>query len=231
MRAWAFYDWANSVYSLVISTAIFPIFYNSVTKGSDEEISHVQFLGYRFVNTELYSYIIGLSFLVVILLSPILSGVADYTGNKKRFLKIFCYLGSASCASMYFFDANHLEWSMISPLLASVGFWGSIVFYNAYLPEIAERKDHDKLSARGFALGYAGSVLLLVINLITIMKFEWFGFENAGQPTRLAFVLVAIWWAGFAQITFARLPKSPHSRKADKQIWRKGHPQLPTYKC
>lgn len=212
MNGWAFYDWANSVYSLVIATAIFPIFYNAVTKS--DEGSKVEFFGFHPVNTELYSYVVGGSFLVVSIMSPLLSGIADASGRKKLFLQIFCYLGAASCISLYFFDPKHLEISMLSVFLASIGFWGSIVFYNAYLPEIAEPEDQDRLSARGFSLGYLGSVILLIINLVMIQVMD--------IDARWSFVMVGVWWVGFAQITFARLPKNPYGRKPSNEMFRKG---------
>ena len=147
ISAWTFYDWANSVYPLVITTAIFPIFYEAIVP------EKVDFFGFNLINTELYSYVVSLSFIIVSILSPILSGVADYSGNKKTFMKFFCYLGAVSCMSLYFFDVLPLEISMISVLLASVGFWGSLVFYNAYLPEIATPDLHDKISAQEDILG------------------------------------------------------------------------------
>lgn len=208
IRAWAFYDWANSVYPLVITTAIFPMFYEAVTTTSlstGETTDIVSFFGYHFKNTELYSYVSALSFLIVSIISPVLSGIADYSDSKKRFLQFFCYLGALSCACLYFFDTNYLEWSMLAVLLASVGFWGSIVFYNAYLPEIAERKDHDKVSAKGYALGYIGSSILLIGNLVLIMAFD--------MPVKYSFLMVAIWWAGFSQYTYYYLPNSMHQHK------------------
>ncbi|MBL4710576.1 MAG: MFS transporter [Flavobacteriales bacterium] len=206
IKAWAFYDWANSVYPLVITTAIFPMFYEAVTTDDSkpEAIADiVEFMGMSFRNTEIYSYIISLSFIIVSIISPILSGIADYSDNKKSFLKFFCYLGSAACASLFFFDVNHLEISMIPVLLASVGFWGSIVFYNAYLPEIAEVKDHDRISAKGYALGYIGSSILLILNLIAIMGFE--------MDARYSFLTVAVWWVVFSQYTYKNLPNTTYS--------------------
>lgn len=208
LNGWAFYDWANSVYPLVISNAIFPVFYDSVTSTKNEagEVisDQVTFFGKTFINSELYSYVIAASFLIVIVLSPILSGVADYIGGKKGFLKFFCYLGALASASLYFFNPEHLELSMISIFLASIGFWGSLVFYNAYLPEIAYPHEHDKLSAKGFSLGYIGSALLLIVCLVMILVFE--------IPTKYCFLLVGIWWIGFSQITYASLPKNIHNR-------------------
>ncbi|MCB0802161.1 MAG: MFS transporter [Flavobacteriales bacterium] len=208
INAWAFYDWANSVYPLVITTAIFPIFYEAYTTSTNPDGTlndSVLFFGFHLKNTELYSYVISFSFLIVSIISPILSGIADYSDSKKSFLKFFCYLGALSCASLYFFDIAHLELSMISVLLASVGFWGSIVFYNAYLPEIAEPKDHDRISAKGYSLGYIGSSILLIINLIMIMVFD--------IDARVSFLTVAVWWIGFSQITYARLPNQTFTAK------------------
>lgn len=221
IRGWVFYDWANSSYPLVITTAIFPIFYEAITsvKEGDVVISDkVEFFGNTFINTELYSYVVAASFIIVSLLSPLLSGIADYTGKKKRFMQFFCLLGSLSCASLYFFDPQNLETGMLSVLLASVGFWGSLVFYNAYLPEIAEPDDHDRVSAKGFAMGYFGSAILLIINLVLIQKFE--------MNARFAFVTVAIWWMGFALYSFYHLPNKARNGNGNKNVLFKGFHEL-----
>ena len=201
---WAVYDWANNVYSLVITTAIFPIFYNAVTsqKNADGQVidDKVVFWGVEYINTELYSYVLAASFVAVIVLSPLLSGMADFAGKKKLFLKIFCYLGSAGCIGLYWFDPNHLELSMVPFFFASLGFWGSVGFYNAYLPEIASREEHDRLSARGYAMGYWSSLLILIICSVMIMGL-------GPQTTTFSFILVGFWWFGFAHITFNALPE------------------------
>ncbi len=224
IRAWTFYDWANSVYPLVITTAIFPIFYETVTGpapkgigvGPDQDL--VTFWGIQLKNTVLYSYVVAASFVVVCLLSPLLSGIADYAGSKKRFLQFFCYLGSISCAALYFFDANNLEVSMIALFFASVGFWNSLVFYNAYLPEIAEPAQHDKISARGFSMGYFGSALLLISCLILVQVFK--------MPAKNCFWITGIWWIGFAQITFLRLPSPQKKSKITGKILGNGFREL-----
>ena len=220
IKAWTFYDWANSVYNLIISTAIFPIFYEGVTSIKDKDgnmISDtVSFFGRDFVNTELYTYVYSASFLVVVMLVPILSGIADYSGTKKLFMKIFCYIGAAGCASLYFFDIDNFEFSMLSIFMASIGFWGSIVFYNSFLLEIADKDQHDKISAKGFSLGYIGSVLLLVT--ILILNATGVMLVKDGVP----FILVAIWWVGFAQYTYYYLPDKSYYPKREKQyniIW------------
>lgn len=212
INAWTFYDWANSVYPLVITTAIFPIFYEAVVPQT------VDFFNFKFINTELYSYIISLSFIIVAVLSPILSGIADYTGNKEKFMKFFCYLGSLSCISLFFFSAQHIELSLVSVLLASIGFWGSLVFYNAYLPEIATPDLHDKISAQGFSKGYIGSSLLLIICLVLIQVF--------GVDARYSFILTGLWWMGFSQLTYARLPNNVYNKKPTGNVLFKGFREL-----
>lgn len=220
MRAWAFYDWANSVYPLVISTAIFPIFYSTKTAelGLGPNSDEVMFFGNQMKNTVLYEYVIAASFLMVCILSPLLSGVADYSGSKKRYLQFFCYLGALATASLYFFDPEHLEWSMLSIFFASLGFWNSLVFYNAYLPEVAEPEDHDNLSAKGFSYGYAGASILLVICLYLI--------QAQGMPAIYAFVMTGLWWIGFSQITYRKLPNPQTKNKITKRILGDGFREL-----
>lgn len=223
--AWAMYDWANSVYSLVITSTIFPVYYNSVTKGLDGS-DRVDFFGWNVVNTVLYSYSISFSFLIIAVLSPLLSGIADASGKKLFFLKFFAYLGSISCVGLFFFDGDNLEYGIICSVLASIGYAGSIVFYNAYLPEIAEEHEYDFLSARGFALGYIGSVILLVFNLLMIQFPEWFGVPAGSFAARFSFLITGIWWAGFSQIPFRALPKNPFKKKIKSKFLLKGYEEI-----
>jgi MFS transporter, UMF1 family len=220
-NAWAFYDWANSVYSLVIATAVFPIYFESVTP---DEIS----LGaFSFPNTSLYSYSLSFAFLVVALISPLLSGLADHTGNKLGFLKFFCYLGAAACLSLGFFYGEGTVWiALTGSILASIGFWGSLVFYNAFLPEIAPAEKHDALSARGFAWGYIGGALLLIINLLMIQFPEAFFLSDAGLASRVSFITVGLWWALFAQVTFTRLPARVGEKVSKKGYFFTGYRKL-----
>lgn len=223
-NAWAFYDWANSVYSLVISTAIFPIYFENVTKQGDSNI--ISFFGYEYENMAIYSYSLSAAFLIVAIISPILSGIADRSGKKKSFLKFFCYLGAASCSSLFFFEGGNIYFGLLMSILASVGFWGSLVFYNAYLPEIAKPEEQDSLSAKGFSLGYFGAALLLIINLVMIESHELFGITDKGLATRISFLLVGVWWAGFAQYTFKHLPANPYHHKTPRRFIFKGYKEL-----
>ncbi len=222
INSWAFYDWANSVYSLVISTAVFPLYYSAVTDGKT-----VFFLWTEWNHPDsLYSYALSFSFLIVAFISPILSGIADYTGNKKKFMKFFCWLGGLSVCSLYFFEGVNTVWiGIVFTILASIGFWSSLVFYNAYLPEVAFPEQQDRASAKGFIYGYIGSVILLIISLIMIQKPDLFGITTA-LASRFSFVLVGLWWIGFAQITFRRLPNNIYNKKPGKDfIWR-GYKEL-----
>lgn len=224
INAWAFYDWANSVYSLVIGTAIFPIYYNSVTGGND---SKVVFFGFEFNNATLYNYALSFSFLMVVFLSPILSSIADYMGNKKRFMQFFSVLGSFSVMSLFFFKGNDTLWvGIVFMVLASIGFWGSLVFYNAYLTEVAYPEDHDRVSAKGFILGYTGSVILLLISLVLQMKPELFGIIDGTLPARISFLMVGVWWISFAQYTFYYLPNNTFNKKPKKDFLLKGFREL-----
>ena len=202
VNAWAMYDWANSSYSLTIASAIFPTYYTALAP------ERVEMLGRTFDRTALASYTLSLSFLMIAFLSPILSSIADYQGNKKSFMKFFCYLGSLSCIAMFFFTKANIGFGLICSIIASIGFCGSIVFYNAYLPEIAAEEDQDRVSAKGFALGYIGSVIQLILCLAFIMLNDSLNWGLGDLPVRIAFLSVGFWWAGFAQITFRQLPPS-----------------------
>ena len=224
------YDWANSAYNLVITSTIFPAYYNAVTtitKNGQTISDQVSFFGIKFKNSSLFDYSIATAYLIIALISPILSSIADYKGNKKRFMQLFCYIGSISCCCLYFFKGNTLELGIICSSLAALGYCGSLVFYNAYLPEIAIEEDRDKVSAQGFAYGYIGSVLLQLICFIFVFKPQWFGITDSSIPPRLSFFLVGIWWASFAQITFAKLPKGiPLAKKTDHNVLAHGFYEL-----
>jgi len=224
INAWAFYDWANSVYSLVISTAVFPIYYAGLTssEGFANVDGKISFLGTLWTPTSLYNYALAFSFLIVSFISPMLSGIADYAGNKKKFLKGFCFLGSISVMGLFFFTGKETLWvGILFTILASIGFWGSIVFYNAYLPEVAHPKQQDNASAKGFMLGYLGSILLLILCLI-IIETEVFGLYDKQFGSQISFVLVGIWWFGFAQVTYAKLPEDEKNKLPKDNYFTKG---------
>lgn len=214
VNAWAMYDWANSVYNLVITSTMFPAYYEEVTKGENGN-GVVRFLGREFVNTSLYNYALGVAFLLVAIMSPILSSVADYKGNKKNFMRFFSTMGSISCSMLFFFNGNNLGLGIVFVILACIGFWSSLVFYNSYLPEIAAEEDRDRISAKGFSMGYIGSVILQIICFVLLFKKEWFGLTTT-SALQISFLLVGVWWFAFAQIPLSILPISPKQERKEK---------------
>ena len=219
------YDWANSAYNLVITSTIFPVYYTSVTMsagGGDV----VLFFGHPITNTVLYSYSLSFSFLVIACLSPLLSGIADYSGKKKIFMRFFTYLGALACCGLYFFQGDNIEFGILCAVLASFGYSGSLVFYNAFLPEITTPAKYDLVSARGYALGYIGSVLLLVFILAMVLYPAAFALADEGMATRISFLLVGAWWLGFSQIAFHFLPNNLHGRKPEGSLFKQGYKEI-----
>ncbi|WP_337965823.1 MFS transporter [uncultured Flavobacterium sp.] len=209
LNAWAFYDWANSVYTLTIASAVFPIFYEALFSDRDH---YIDVFGMHLKNSALISFTTAFAFLVVSFISPLLSGIADYVGNKKSFMKFFCYLGALSCMGLYWFDLGNIYLGLAFYFLGLIGYWGSLVFYNSYLPDIAFEEQQDRISAKGYSLGYIGSVILLIINLAMIMKPKLFGItgtdgEAAMKAMRYSFIMVGVWWILFSQYTYYYLPK------------------------
>lgn len=224
LNAWAFYDWANSVYTLTIASSIFPIFYSALFL---TEVKKATAFGYEFKSTALITFVTAFTFLVVAVLSPILSGIADYVGNKKNFMKFFCYVGAAGCIGLYWFsiEPHRIHLSLLFYFMGLIGYWGSLVFYNSYLPDIAYEDQQDRISAKGFSMGYIGSVLLLIINLVMVMSQD--NGEDKMQMMRYSFITVGIWWALFSQYTFYILPKGTSSgHKVTKSVIFNGFKEL-----
>jgi UMF1 family MFS transporter len=221
INGWAMYDWANSVYNLVITTTFFPAYYAAVTSLVNFP-DGIVFLGRHFVNTELKDYVLAVGFLLIALLSPILSSIADYKGNKKNFMRFFCYLGAVSCSLLFFFDKSNIILGLMCFMFAGIGFYGSQVFYNSYLPEIAAEEDRDRVSARGYSMGYFGSVVMQLVGFGLVI-----GMSDKTMALKITFLLVGIWWVVFAQITFKALPITPKSeRKTKKHVLVNGFHEL-----
>ena len=250
LNAWAFYDWANSVYTLTIASSIFPIFYSALFVS---EVKKVSAFGFEFKSTALITFVTAFTFMVVAIISPILSGIADYVGNKKSFMKFFCYLGGMGCIGLYWFSLEHIHLSLLFYFMGLLGYWGSLVFYNSYLPDIAFTDQQDRISAKGFSLGYIGSVLLLLFNLAMVMKPDFFGFNvsvapeiletgsatdieiasesarNAGsvEAMKVSFITVGVWWILFSQYTFYVLPEGvSNGHKVTKKVIFNGFKEL-----
>lgn len=223
LNAWAFYDWANSVYPLTISSAIFPIFYGVLFKIKGDY--YIDVFGMHLKNSALISFVTAAAFLMVAFISPLLSGIADYVGNKKSFMRFFCYLGALSCVGLYWFDLDNIYPGLLFYFLGLIGFWGSLVFYNSYLPDIAFPEQQDKISAKGYSLGYIGSVVLLIINLVMVLGAE--DGPSKIQAMRYSFVMVGVWWIVFSQYTYFFLPKgNKNAEKITKEVVFNGFREL-----
>ena len=226
IRSWAFFDWANSAYNLVVTSTIFPAYYTiiTLTKAHGDQVS---FFGFQFTNTALSNYALSFAYLVMVIALPILSSIADYRGNKKTFMKFFTYMGGFACIGLYFFKLETLEWGIICFVIAAMGYIGGVLFNNSYLPEIATPDEQDRVSAKGFAFGYVGSVLLQLICFVFVMKPAWFGIIDQSFPARLSFLLVGVWWIAFAQIPFRKLPEGHAGpKKINKNIVKSGFQEL-----
>ncbi len=221
--AWALYDWANSVYSLVISSAIFPIYYSQYVFS---QTNSVEILNLDINKDTLISSVSAISFLLIAFLSPLLSGIADFIGNKKIFMKFFVYMGSLSCIGLYWFELETIEISLLLYTLGLIGFWGSLVYYNSYLTDITYPNQTNKVSAKGYTMGYVGSVILLLINLIMINFYETFGFESEIAAMKSSFAIVGIWWLSFSQYSFYHLPTGNKGVKVPKNIIWNGFKEL-----
>ncbi|MBL6647438.1 MAG: MFS transporter [Flavobacteriaceae bacterium] len=225
LNAWAFYDWANSVYPLVISSAVFPIYYGSLFVND----LYIEVFGFNFKNTALISFLTAFAFIILSFLTPLLSGIADYMGNKKNFLKLFCYMGSISCMGLYFFELENIYVGLFFYFIALISFWASLVFYNSYLPDIAFKEQQDAISAKGYALGYFGSVLLLIFNLAMVMSPQTFGIYGNNPEIiamKYSFVSVGLWWIICSQYTFYYLPEPYKKKKIVKDVVLNGFREL-----
>jgi len=225
LNAWAFYDWANSVYPLVISSSVFPIYYGALFLDD----LYIEVFGFNFKNTALISFLTAFAFIILSFITPLLSGIADYMGNKKTFLKFFCYLGSLSCIGLYWFDLENIYIGLLFYFLALISFWASLVFYNSYLPDIAYKEQQDYISAKGYAMGYIGSVILLIFNLGMVLSPNSFGIEGEGAELiamKYSFVSVGLWWIICSQYTFYHLPNLIEKRKIIKDVIFNGFKEL-----
>ena len=225
LNAWALYDWADSAYPLVISSAVFPIYYGALFFDD----LYIELLGFNFKNTALISFLTAFAFVILSFITPLLSGIADYMGNKKTFLKTFCYVGSLSCIGLYWFDLNNIYIGLFFYFTALISFWASLVFYNSYLPDIALKHQQDFISAKGYALGYFGSVLLLIFDLSMVLYPSYFGISGENPELiamRYSFISVGIWWMLFSQYTFYHLPDQNEKKKIIKDVVWNGFREL-----
>ena len=225
--AWCMFDWANQSYNMVITSTIFPAYYVAVTS-SKKTGDMVTFFGHKYLNTVLSTYILGLSYLIIVVMLPILTSIADYKGNKKRYLQFFTWLGSLACGGLFFFKPDGpLEIPMICFGLASIGYCGGFVFYNSYLPQIASLDKQDSVSAKGFIYGYVGSIVVQLMCFVVVLEPKWFGIVDDALPARISFMIVFIWWISFSIIPFKLLPTgTPNAGKHNYNVLTGGFKEL-----
>lgn len=225
INAWCSYDIANSGYILSVNTVLYPIFYQQVTqKAFGSEM--VTFLGIHIRNTVLYEYAVALGYFLVILLTLSLSGIADLGGYRKRFMQFFTLLGSFACMGLYFFTGENIGLGLLLPMLAVIGFADSLMYYNSFLPIIATPDRHDRISARGFSFGYAGSMILLIFNIFSLQQYQWFGFKDSLQAVQFSFILVGIWWLSVSQPAFYFLREERKAFRWDVNIFSRGFHEI-----
>ncbi|MFL2581907.1 MAG: MFS transporter [Flavobacteriales bacterium] len=221
ITGWVVFDWANSAYNLVIVSTVFPGIFKYFLKDG------VEFMGIYFKSPDaLYTYALCFSYLIISIMTPILSGIADFGGYKKRYMQFFSTIGSLACISLYFFDKSHVWIGVFGAIIASIGFGGSLVFYNGFLSELVPKRLHDKVSAKGFSYGYLGSSILLIVILVLTNLKSLFGVEETTTILRFGFVLVGVWWFGWARWTFSVLPRGKKSNLPKTVLAKKGFQEL-----
>src|ERR1700744_2847065 len=226
--AWCMFDWANQAYNMVITTTIFTAYYVFITYNEKTHYDKVSFFGHTYINTVLSNYILGLSYLIVVAILPILTSLADYRGNKKRYLQAFTWLGSLACAGLFFLKpGGPLEFGMICFGLACIGYCGGFVFYNSYLPQIATLDQQDSVSAKGFIYGFIGSIVVQLLCFVVVLEPQLFGMKDDDLPARVSFIIVFVWWIGFSLIPFKMLPKGePNAGSHQYNVWTGGFKEL-----
>jgi len=195
--SWVMYDWANSAFATTVLAAVLPIFYSDVAaKGLSNNLA-----------TSYWGYTQAIAMLIIAFLSPVLGAMADYSDSKRSFLKFFALLGIAGTGLLYFVNEGDYLVASLFFIFGSIGFSGSNIFYDSYLPIITDKKKIDYISSLGYAAGYLGGGLLLLINMMMILKPNLFGISSSLLATKLTFVTVAIWWLVFSIPAFKYLPQ------------------------
>jgi MFS transporter, UMF1 family len=207
---WKMYDWANSAFYTTVVGALFSPYLTRLAQTAVGENGVVLNLGPLGSVTakSLPTLCVSISVGAQVFLLPILGALGDYSDLKKRLLALFCYLGVTANCLMFFVKDNLYLPGGILFIIANVCFGASIVFYNAFLPDITTEDQSDKVSSRGYAYGYLGGAILLVVNLLLVLRAEQLGMST-GLAVRLSLLSAGVWWGGFALITFALLKSRP----------------------
>ncbi len=206
-RAWAWYDWANSAYFTTIVTAVFPSFFATYAAAGIEPAQA----------TARFGAITTASVALIAVVSPILGAIADVSGIRKRLLAVFMLIGVSSAAALVLVGQG--DWRLASLLfvVGNLGVSGSTVFYDSLLPHVARPDETDRVSSAGYAIGYFGGGLLLLINLAWILSPATFGFADTVAATKASFVSVAVWWLVFSIPLMRTVPEPPIQLEAGEQ--------------
>jgi UMF1 family MFS transporter len=187
-RSWMMYDFGNSAFATTIMAAVLPVYYSNVAASGLEEGLATSYWGYSQ----------SISVLIVAILAPILGAISDYSAAKKKFLQFFAFMGIiASILLMFVGEGDYILASVLF-IVGSIGFSGGNIFYDGFLPEVAEGEEMDKVSAGGYAYGYVGGGILLTINILMILNPQWFGLADTVIATQLSFASVGVWWLLFS---------------------------------
>jgi MFS transporter, UMF1 family len=196
--SWAFYDFANSAYSTTVAAVIFNTYFVTAVAADGATV-----LGYQIPGASLWAYAVSLSMLLAAVAAPVLGSVADFTAAKKRFLFFFSYVGAVATTLLYFVAPGDVWLGVLLFVLSNWAFEASFSFYSAFLPEITTQERMARVSGFGWALGYIGGVLCLILNMFMIQRPDWFGLaETDAIPVRASMVVVGLWWGLFAIPTF-----------------------------
>ena len=207
INSWAMYDWANSAFATTIMAAMFPPFYRAMATSAGMAEGNA---------TAAWAYTTSIALLIVALLAPVLGAISDHTGGKKWYVAFFAGMGILGTGLMVVLGEDSYVLGSVLFILGNVGFAGANVFYESLLPHIAKKGDIDQVSTRGYALGYLGGGILLIINMLWYNWPEIFFMPGAGFAIKASFFSVAVWWAVFSIPLFRNVPEPPVVRTEEE---------------
>jgi len=203
--SWYFYDWANSAFSTTVITVFLGPYLTSVAQNAADANNYIYPLGIPVLADAFFPYMVSLSVVLQVFFLPILGAIADYSHLKKRLVGIFAYIGAFATMGMYFLEGNRYLLGGGLFLIANLSFGASIVFYNAFLPDIAGEAERDRVSSQGWAMGYLRGGLLLLVNLLFVQMWSVNLGISTGDAVRISLASAGIWWAIFTLIPLANL--------------------------
>lgn len=213
ISGWVMYDWAQSAFSTTVATVFLGPYLTNLAEQAAEATGGLLYLGDVPVRPDsLFAFAVSASVLLQVSVLPVLGALADYSNLRKRLLIIFSTLGALTTTAMFFITPGGHWLGALLFILANVAFGASVVFYNAFLPDVASEDNRDHVSARGFAMGYLGGGLLLAVNLVMFLFGGSLGLDDA-MVARISLASAGLWWLGFSVITFRRLRSRGRARE------------------